>query len=280
MDDLLENSDDPSGETIWSCIRELVEGQGGVHPVSLISVMRDDERILLLPGDIRLSEFEMELGEYWNLCFQRRTRGMRGMSALSSLVNSLCEDYGIDYVLYDSGPNIGPLNRAILLDVDYFIVPAACDLLSIRAFKTLGRTLADWIQQWRTVRDLAPDEMYLLPGKPRFLGYIAQRFRVYGGALTTSHSKYLAVMSRRVDEDIARVLKRVSPDLVVESTMSRRKLGLVKDFGTLATDSETIGVSISMLSKGDAGQRREARKAFTDIARKIIQRATLSVDHA
>ena len=38
-----------------------------------------------------------------------------------------------DYVFFDAGPNIGPLNRAMLLDCTHFIVPVACDLFSMRA---------------------------------------------------------------------------------------------------------------------------------------------------
>src|ERR1700688_2736002 len=32
--------------------------------------------------------------------------------------------------------------------------------------------VAAWISDWRTVRELAPDGLYLLRGDPRFLGYI------------------------------------------------------------------------------------------------------------
>src|SRR5690606_33335037 len=136
--------------------------------------------IFLLPGDIRLSEFEQDLHAIWAECLQRRPRGFRGASAISEIINNIATKENIDYVFYDVGPNIGPLNRVILLDCDYFVIPAACDLFSVRALKTLGKSLNDWISDWRVISQLAPDSTLLLPGKPKFLGYILQRFRVYG----------------------------------------------------------------------------------------------------
>jgi cellulose biosynthesis protein BcsQ len=96
--------------------------------------------VFILPGDIRLSEFEQELSTLWSECFQRRPKGFRGTTALSNLVDYMAGKYEIDFVFYDAGPNIGPLNRVLLLDCDYFMVPVACDLFSIRALKTLGHT--------------------------------------------------------------------------------------------------------------------------------------------
>ena len=60
--------------------------------------------------------------------------------------------------------NIGPLNRVLLLDSDFFIVPVACDLFSVRALSTLGQSLKRWTIDWETIAGLAPDEADLLKG--------------------------------------------------------------------------------------------------------------------
>jgi AAA domain len=52
----------------------------------------------------------------------------------------------------------------------YRVVPAACDSFSVRAFKTLGQMLLEWITDWKTVLALAPDDVYLLPGTPKLMG--------------------------------------------------------------------------------------------------------------
>jgi cellulose biosynthesis protein BcsQ len=155
------------------------------------------------------------------------------------LINQLCAEHGIDFVFYDSGPNIGPLNRVILLDCDYFIIPVAYDLFSIRALKTLGRTLHTWISDWQTITELAPEGTYLLPGKPRFLGYIPQNFSVYRGTLASQHSRYVGLLERSIQSDVINVLKTVGAHVPRFSY----KLGEIKDLGTLVTASQREGVT-------------------------------------
>src|SRR5205807_670667 len=140
--------------------------------------------------------------------------------ALSLLINRVAEKEAIDFVMYDSGPNIGALTRVVLLDCDYFIVPAACDLFSVRALKTLGHTLSNWIRDWDTISRLSPDDLYLLPGKPKFLGYIPQRFRVYRGQVIAGQSGYLVEIEKHIFSDIVAVLRKIDPALAVGSVTS------------------------------------------------------------
>jgi cellulose biosynthesis protein BcsQ len=179
--------------------------------------------------------------------------------------------HGVDYVFYDSGPNIGPLNRIILLDCDHFIVPAACDLFSVRALKTLGRTLERWIRDWATIAGWAPEGTYLLPGRPKFLGYIPQRYRVYRGTVSSGYSTFLPRIERHISSDIVNVLRGIDKSLA-STSMSFNKLGSIKDFGTLANAAQTQGEPIYDVDAGTPAQRQEAKDAFVEIAEKIIER--------
>lgn len=268
VDDLLDNADADAGGTIWSALKPLAEATG---EIKLIKPLEWSTNSFLLPGDVRLSEFEQELAPMWNECFQRKPKGFRGTTALSRLVNEVAAQKNIDFVFYDAGPNIGPLNRVILLDSDYFIVPAACDLFSLRALKTLGHTLVNWIIEWQTILELAPEDMYLLPGMPKFLGYIPQRFRVYGGEPSSGYAKYLPRIERAIGSDLVAVLKRTDSNLVPESATGNQ-LGQVKDFGTLATAAQDQGVPIKDVAAGTPDQRVDAERAFREIAAAIIQR--------
>jgi cellulose biosynthesis protein BcsQ len=264
LDDLLDHSDSDDGQTIWSAVKPVVDVSGPVREVEPIDLFT---KLLLVPGDIRLSEFEEELNDYWRQCFQRKRSGFVGTMALSTLVNKLCSKHHIDYVFYDSGPNIGPLNRVILLDCDYFIVPAAYDLFSIRALKTLGRTLRSWITQWETIIELAPEGTYLLPGRPRFLGYIPQNFSIYRGTVASQHARYIGALERSVQSDIVNVLKGVG----ISAPRSTYKLGEVKDLGTLVAASQREGVPIYSVSVATPAQRSAARSAFRSIAQRIVR---------
>jgi len=268
VDDLLDNSDKPNGETIWSALKPVADAAGDVIPVPLIEL--NQKNLYLLPGDIRLSEYESELGDFWTQCVQRKSKGFNGTSALSRLIDIVSRKHHIDYVFYDAGPNIGPLNRSILLDCDYFITPVNCDLFSLRALKTLGHTLLRWIQDWEAITKFAPEELPLLHGRPKFLGYIPENFRVYRGQVATQHSNYLIKIEKEIYSQVVQPLKKYFPDLVC-GKMQDLKLGAVKNYASLAPASQTEGVPFfDVAGVGTNGQRTSAKTAFETIAKSII----------
>jgi cellulose biosynthesis protein BcsQ len=269
VDDLLDKSDRPSGATLWSALKPIVEATG--DPKQIKAIEPGTPNLYLMPGDLRLSDFEAELTQMWAGCFQRKLKGFRGTTALSSIVNAAITKHKIDFVFYDSGPNIGPLTRIVLLDCDYFIVPAACDLFSVRALRTLGTTLANWITDWQTVVRLAPDNIDLLPGLPHFLGYIPQRFRIYRGQVVSGQTDYLVQIEKRVFNDIVAVLRQIDARLVT-GTVSQLRLGQIKDYASLVPASQREGVAFKDVKGGDKKQAEDADRAFKGIAEKIIAR--------
>lgn len=269
VDDLLENSDTPKGETIWSAVKPIVEARGNLKKIPTIERFRDE--LYLLPGDIRLSEFESELTEYWGACLQRKVKGFDGTASLSNLVSTCAEKRQVNYVFYDTGPNIGPLNRAILLDCDYFIVPGACDLFSVRALKTLGITLTSWIQDWSTITQLAPDNTPLLPGRPKFLGFIPLGFRVYGGVMARMHMKYTALFRKKLLSDLIKPLRKID-DSLAKHAVPESLLGEVKDFATLIQKAQEQGVPLWSVDGGNQKLKRESKTIFKKIAKEIVDR--------
>src|SRR5881227_3869460 len=55
VDNLLNTSEDVDGRTIWSAVRPKLEGTGDITTVEPRKI---STRLFLLPGDIRLSEYE------------------------------------------------------------------------------------------------------------------------------------------------------------------------------------------------------------------------------
>lgn len=269
VDDLLDKADTDAGQTLWSAMRPISEAVG---PIKIIPALRTPtQNLFLLPGDVRLSEFENDLTEFWGQCLQRRAKGFRGMTALSDLVTEVATTLKVDYVFYDSGPNIGPLNRAILLDSDHFIAPVACDLFSLRALKTLGRTLSSWISEWETIADLAPKETSIFAGRPRFLGYVPGGFRVYRGGVAQQQSDFLSQIEREVHSQIVTLLRRLDPALA-PGALNQFKLGELKYFGGLVHASQVEGRPLYAVSAGSQVQRDQARASLTDLASKVEAR--------
>lgn len=262
VDDLLNESDGPQGRTIWSALKPVSDGDRTGRVVAPIRV----GEIALLPGDIRLSGFEETLNESWVGCFRRRLGALYATTSISTLVSGLHGQSGYDYVFFDSGPNIGPLNRVLLLDSDYFIVPVACDLFSVRALATLGQAIGTWMSDADTINAIAPDDVPLLDAKPKLLGYIPQRFRVYGQVMAKEASVYLREIKNRIHDDVAAVLRKHGESLAPSRDEDPR-LGQVKDLATLVQVAQREGRPLWECSGGTPAERRAARRPFMAIAR-------------
>ena len=267
VDDLLDRSSDPGGGTIWTAVKPIFDNTGVGRLVDPIMI----GDIALLPGDIRLLEFEEFLGDAWADSFKRRVGGLRATAAIRDLVSRLHEQRPFDVVFYDAGPNIGPLNRALLLDSDFFIVPVACDLFSIRALATLGQTLKKWILDARTIRSIAPDNATLLRSEPMFLGYIPQRFKVYGQTMTRDANSYLREIRKRVHVDISSVLRKIDQNLA-PAGLTDPVVGTVRDFTTIVQKAQREGVAMWECSAHNTAHKKAARTSFEKIASYILRK--------
>ena len=137
----LDESEGKKGNTVWSGLRPVV--QLGREIEEIEPYERADD-IFLLPGDIKLSEYELDLQQSWIDCLQRKTKGFMGTTALARLVEVTAAKVKADFIFYDVGPNIGPLNRAIRWIVSSLSFLLLCGLLfhsSASNTWTFGRKL-------------------------------------------------------------------------------------------------------------------------------------------
>ena len=268
VDDLLDHSSDRDGKTIWSAVKPVIDSTGSVRLVDLTEI----GDVVLLPGDIRLSEFEQFLADAWADGFKRRIGALRATSSISDLVSRLNSRRDFDFVFYDTGPNIGALNRVLMLDSDFFIVPVACDLFSTRALSTLGQTIKQWIVDAQTIEAIAPDGVAILKGKPEFLGYIPQGFKVYGQNMTLEANSYYREIKSRVNRNISSVLREIDGSLA-PPTSANPVVGKVQDLASVVQVAQREGVSIWDCSAPTSPRKKAARKSFFQIAEHIVRAA-------
>src|SRR5262249_52404807 len=122
------------------------------------------------------------------------------------------------------------------------------------------------------IGDLAPQGTYLLPGRPVFLGYIPEGFKVYGGVVAREHSRFLSKIEREVHGQIVSLLNEVDPALA-PGRLRDFKLGEVKNFASLVAASQREGVPLHEVHAGSPSQREEARQSLELLARKVDAKA-------
>ena len=268
VDELLNHSNETTGRTIWSAVRPVFHNLGVGRFVEPIMA----GNVALVPGDIRLSEFEEFLGDAWADSFKRRLGALLATSSISDMVTRLSRNRQFDFVFYDTGPNIGSLNRVLLLDSDFFIVPVACDLFSVRALGTLGQTIKKWILDARTIASIAPDSAACLTAAPTFLGYVPQRFKVYGRKMTKDASFYLRRIESRMNTDISSVLRDIDKGLA-PARSAKSVLGKIPDIASLVQRAQREGVAIWRCSSPERQIKAATEKSFTEMAARVVEKS-------
>ncbi len=274
LDELLgESAGEEGGETVWSAVAPVVQGTGDVKTIDPVKIT---DNVHLLVGDVLLAQYEEELPAAWTESFARKTRGYAVMCAISKIARSIAETLGAKIIMYDVGPNVGPLNRALLLDSDFFVTPVHTDLYSLRALSTVGHSVAKWITDWRTIRQLASPsaKKTLMEGSPRYLGYLASAYQTYGGRKARPHEYWERMIPSRVKSRVVDELKKIGETLVPAAPPF--KLGDVPDMHSLAAVSQEKGLPVGKLrghvNSGHYPTIDHFQQRFTEIARLVARR--------
>ena len=189
--------------TIYSVIHPLSIGKGYANSIDVRKV--EDYGFDLIPGDPRLALKEDLLSTDWNAAVAGDVRGLRTSYLFTELLNR-CSDY--DYVLFDMGPSLGSINRAVLLACDYFVSPMSIDIFSLKAIENISTALQQWRQRLQHgVSQVDPTQVDDIPvGQGfdiKFVGYVSQQYiQKTAGGEQRAVAAYDAIMKR-----IPRVIK-------------------------------------------------------------------------
>ncbi|MDR0402609.1 MAG: AAA family ATPase [Treponema sp.] len=174
----------PAGNTIYQCVKPLT-GVGDILTPKLQDIA---ENLSLLPGDVALSSFEDQLSNEWPNSMNNVNlyRPLRILSAFWQILQIAADKVQAEIILVDIGPNLGAINRSVLIAADYVVIPMGADLFSLQGLKNLGPALKDWkelwtkrLDNWENSNDRKDHPELLLPeGKMRPIGYLCQQYGV------------------------------------------------------------------------------------------------------
>ncbi len=169
----------PDGNSIYRNIEPVYRTTGDVRERAPIPVANARGSLFIVPGDLRLSDFEDLLGDTWSGARGGSEPALRAQSAIHRYIEWAAARVEADLVLIDLGPNLGALNRAVLATSDYFITPVAPDLFSIQGTENLGNKLTAWRRDWDLCNtSWTDDELSIPTGRPVYLGYVVQRHNI------------------------------------------------------------------------------------------------------
>lgn len=255
--------------TIYGAIERLRRGVGDVERLAAEPIGRS---IVLVPGDLQLSEFEDDLSQQWPKCLERDERAFRVTTSLHRVVADVGERSGADIAVLDVGPNFGAINRAALIAADYVLVPVAPDLFSMQGLENVGPRLATWREQWDDRLERAPDLDFDPPsGRMKPLGYVVARHSALAGGAVKAFQRWIdrmpAVYRSSFNEPEIEDLDVASDELC---------LGQLKDYRSLMPMAQEAKKPMFLLKPADGaigghqGAVRQAYKDFDQLAKAII----------
>ncbi len=101
------------------------------------------ERLFLLPGHLRFSEYEVTLGIAQELSGSIQTlQNLPG--SLSYLLDVTADHHDADFVLIDMNPSLSSINQNLLMTCDFFLVPTSPDYFSVMAIESLSTVVPRW----------------------------------------------------------------------------------------------------------------------------------------
>jgi cellulose biosynthesis protein BcsQ len=220
------------GNSIFQAIDPVYRTLGDIRSRSP-SKLRSDE-LYIVPGDLRLSNFEDLLGDTWSSAKGGNEPALRAQSAIHRYIEFAAAKISADLVLIDLGPNLGALNRAVLASSDYFITPVAPDLFSIQGTENLGNKLVAWRKEWDQCNAAWNGGALSIPkGRPRYLGYVVQmhNIRSNSSGMTQGWNIYGQELEPAIQSNIIAKLQPLGQ--VIEWEERDYKLGQIPNLHSL-----------------------------------------------
>lgn len=256
-----------------------------IEAIDCIQVEKN-KNLYLMPGNLDLSEWEVQLG----LSFQL-TDSVGALENLPGSFNYLfdkvSERYSIDYVIIDMNPSLSSINQDLLISSDYFIVPTSPDIFSCMAIKSLARILPNWEKWAKSARTIFKDAEYPLPqNTPKFIGYTINDFNLSQGRPTKAFEDFMDRISQVTSDEfipnlskenmtLEDVLYNQSKDLnkklkSLKRAQSKYCIAEISNFNKLIAMSNDLSIPIFELKESNMHEGQKHTLAWFRVLFKLI----------
>lgn len=177
------------------------------HPTKISS------NLDLIPGRLSIHMYENKIAGRWSEAYQGDPLAIRTITQIRQLCSQYAETRGYDYVLFDTSPSLGILNKVIIATSDAFFVPCMPDMFSLYGIKNIGNALVSWKKEFDTMYKLLSDQkrQYFPKDFVQFLGFTIFNARKYAGMgnpwdLAQAHYNYATQIQETIitciDEEV------------------------------------------------------------------------------
>jgi len=269
--------------TIFRSVRPLLD----VGDFACVEYQTINPWLALIPGDLGLSGFEDQLSSTWTEVMddKNKTRPFRILTAFWRSAQESARRFGADLIVMDVGPNLGAINRAVLLGSNYVVVPLGADLFSLQGLRNLGPALRDWRSGWNTRRNSWIQPEFDLPsGEMTAVGYIAMRHGVRLTRPVKAYTRWLAQIPHEFRHSVMGVETGDSATMPLEQ--DPYCLAMLKNYNSLMPLGQETRKPIFFLKSSDgaigshAYAAQSAYEDFKTLAGNIAEKIRLPLPEA
>lgn len=239
----------------------------------------------LLPGHPKVAILEDKLSRNWTDFVGGDLGGARVTNWNTQFLERFHGQY--DLIVFDIGPSLGALNRAVLVGVDFFLAPMGCDIFSLIGVDNI----ADWLTDWQAVYQNGLNQClrkyesevptYSIKTDSqkmcRFVGYTVQQYITKTirdeRRATAAYDEILNSIPKRINDRLAMLMAgNLSEDSL--------KLGDVPHMFSLVPLAQTAAAPIDLLtsrdglSGGQYGQQTEYKKFIGALSQSLLRNLT------
>ena len=275
----------PNGNTIYQCVKPLT----GVGDISEANMQSISDNIYLVPGDVALSSFEDQLSSEWpkSLDINNLYRPLRIISSFWQILQMAASEIHAEIILIDIGPNLGAINRSVLIATDYVLIPMGADLFSLQGLKNLGPTLFQWkeswtrrLENWIRSKEKADFPEFLLPeGKMLPIGYLCQQYGVRLDRPVQAYDKWVQKIPAVYREYVLREEVRTN----IKREDDPYCIATIKHYRSLIPMAQEHRKPVFDLTPADgaigahANAVQSAKNDFRELALKIAEKIGLAI---
>lgn len=167
----------------------------------------------LIPGRLTMHLYEDAVARRWSEVYQGDPLAVRTATRPRELAIAYAQQFGYDFVIMDTSPSLGTLNRLIISTTDGFLIPCMPDMFSLYGIRNIGNALSVWKKQFDTIYHLLSDEKRALFPKNfvRLLGFTIYNAKRYSGVskwdLAQAHFNYAMQIPQAIADFIPETVR-------------------------------------------------------------------------
>ncbi|HVY75207.1 MAG TPA: ParA family protein [Puia sp.] len=193
--------------TIHFLLKPTEDGQGELPTIP--PPLRLINNLDLIPGRLTIHKYENKISERWSGAYSGDPLAIRTITNIRTIAEEYARVHNYEFIIIDTSPSLGALNKVIISTVDGFLIPALPDMFSMYGIRNIGSALKQWSKEFNTLYGLiSEDKRKQFPQNfVRFLGYTIYNAKKYTGAtvwdLAQAHYNYAQQIPRTIVENIS-----------------------------------------------------------------------------